>query len=288
MLDPSLVVSLLSASFRRRLVVVFLALACLASTAWCGTYRLGRGDVLRIEVAEEPTLTGSYTISEEGTILYPLLGALPLAGLSVPEAANLIRSRLATDYLKAPQVALYVAEYKSQQVSVLGDVPHPGLYPLAANSSPVSVLTDAGVKLGSDKGTVIIWKAAQGTPSALTNITIILEQLLQREKNQIPYEMEDGDQMLVRLESKQRIIVSGKVKKPGVIPYEPGMTAMEAISKAGGLADFGNLKSIRVVREGPQGSDLIKVDLRDVEKGDRSKDVMLAPGDIVVVPRGWL
>jgi protein involved in polysaccharide export with SLBB domain len=77
------------------------------------------------------------------------------------------------------------------------------------------------------------------------------------------------------------------VKRPGVVALTDGLTAVEAINQAGGLAEFGSLKGIRVVRDSPNGSEVMTVDLTAVMDGDRSKDVDLQDGDIVVVPRRW-
>lgn len=84
-----------------------------------------------------------------------------------------------------------------------------------------------------------------------------------------------------------RVTVTGRVKSPGVIPFEPGLTVMEAIIKAGGATEFADLRNVRVTRKTSNGNESLRTNLSGVEKGDPYPDVELWPGDIVVVPKGW-
>ncbi len=263
------------------------ALTLLGTASEAAPYVVGPGDQLQVVVGEESELSGEYQISDEGSIVYPLLGAVEVAGLDIPAIAELIRTRLAADYLVSPQVAVYVREYGSKKVAVLGDVPRPGFFSLTADSSLLSLLSESGLKLVSADTTVVITRNAGNGAAAPVPLVLKLDELLNPFHEQKPVQLGDRDRIFVKSGAGGRVIVSGKVKKPGVIALSDGMSVMEAINKAGGVADFGNLKGVRIVRESEEGSEVINVNIDAMIKGDASQDVPVRDGDIVVVPRRW-
>lgn len=254
---------------------------------------MGPADLLHITVGNEPDLSGEFQVSAEGSIVYPLLGAVEVAGKTTPGIAEAIRTRLAADYLVSPQVAVYVREYRSKKVAVLGDVPNPGFYVLKADTSLLSLLAEAGVSLSGEDMTLML---RQGKPAAAARRDgrednapeiLSLEKLLNPWQGQTDVELKHGDQIFVKAGGGGKVIVSGRVKSPGVISHSDGMTLLEAVNKAGGLSDYASAKAIRVVRETPNGSDVTEVNLHAVMGGDRSQDMVLKEGDVVIVPRRW-
>lgn len=83
-------------------------------------------DLLRIVVFQEPDLLREVRISQEYTINLPLIGSIDLAGKSVRQAEEIIRSRYDADFLKNPQITITVLEYTPRTVQVLGAVNKPG------------------------------------------------------------------------------------------------------------------------------------------------------------------
>jgi protein involved in polysaccharide export with SLBB domain len=187
-------------------------------------------------------------------------------------------------------VVVYITEYASKKVAVLGEVPAPGFYVLKEKSTLLSLLSEAGLPLSGSGATIILTRSPDvetlsGEVPAPTVLN--LRELVSPWQDQEPVRIEAGDRIFVRFGSGGKVIVSGKVKSPGVLPMSDGLTAIEAINRAGGLAEFGSLKGVRVVREGKTGSEVLTLDLTAVLEGDRSQDVELADGDIVIVPRRW-
>ncbi|MCC6808438.1 MAG: polysaccharide biosynthesis/export family protein [Deltaproteobacteria bacterium] len=105
---------------------------------------LGANDVFEVRIYQEPDLSGSYRIASDGTIVFPLLGTLQVAGMTPPEVADLITRRLRDGYIKNPQVTLAIKEYNSKKISVLGAVSKPGEYPYVEDMSIVSAIAQAG------------------------------------------------------------------------------------------------------------------------------------------------
>jgi polysaccharide export outer membrane protein len=97
-----------------------------ASQATSGDTLLQVNDLVRITVFDEDDLLTETRIEKTGNITFPLIGPVQLAGKTVAEATEEIRSRLDKDYIIHPQVTLTILEYARQWVTVLGEVQKPG------------------------------------------------------------------------------------------------------------------------------------------------------------------
>ncbi len=106
--------------------------------------QLGPGDVFDIRVYEEPQLTGTYRVSADGSINFPLIGQLQVDGLTPPAAGELLEERLAQGYLRNPQVSIFIKEYNSKKISVLGQVSKPGTFPYIDSMTIIQAVTEAG------------------------------------------------------------------------------------------------------------------------------------------------
>src|SRR5581483_7293108 len=89
---------------------------------------LGPGDVFEVRVFQEPDLSGVYRVGSDGTIYFPLCGTIGAAGLQASDVGEEIEHCLEAGYLKRPQVSIYVKEYNSKKVFVLGEVQRPGTF----------------------------------------------------------------------------------------------------------------------------------------------------------------
>lgn len=77
-----------------------------------GPYRLDSGDVLRVSVYGDESLTNTYRIDDAGNLAMPLIGSVPARGSTTQDLTGRIASRLAAGYLRSPNVAVEVAEYR--------------------------------------------------------------------------------------------------------------------------------------------------------------------------------
>lgn len=105
-------------------------------------YRIGGNDILEITVFEEEDLTQEVRVTSGGYISYPLLGRIKVAGMSVMELEDYIRSALAKDYIRDPQVRVSVTEFSN--VFVLGQVQTPGPYLFKGGMTVLQAVTTAG------------------------------------------------------------------------------------------------------------------------------------------------
>lgn len=106
---------------------------------------LGAGDVFDIRVYGEEELTNTYRVAEDGTIDYPLVGRIEVAGLEPPMVARVVAERLREgQYLVNPQVSVFVKEYNSKRISVIGAVQRPGTFPMTSGLTAVQAISLAG------------------------------------------------------------------------------------------------------------------------------------------------
>lgn len=119
---------------------------------------LGASDVFDVRVYGEAELSGTYRVAQDGTIDFPFLGRLEVAGREPYEIADLVESRLRDDgYLVNPQVSVFVQEYNSKRISVLGAVRTPGSFPMQSGLTVVQAIGLAGgfTALANRDGTTV-------------------------------------------------------------------------------------------------------------------------------------
>jgi polysaccharide export outer membrane protein len=119
---------------------------------------LGPGDVFTVRVYGEDMMSGSHQVAPDGTINFPLLGAVQVSGLEPTEVAEKIQTELRErDLLRNPHVSVYVEEYASKRVSVMGAVANPGTFPLEPGMTVVQAISMAGgfSSLADRDGTVV-------------------------------------------------------------------------------------------------------------------------------------
>jgi polysaccharide export outer membrane protein len=269
----------------------------LASTDAPERYKVGPEDVILLSVWGEPDSSGDFKVSPQGTIHHFLLGEVGVAGRTTAEIGEVLRASLAANYLRDPRVDVRVVEYHAQKVFVYGQVAHPGTYELRGDTNVLKLLLDAGgpTSRASDACALLHVKKTPHGDQVETR-TIVLRDLLERGDLSQNHSVADGDVIFVpdkdkgtatSLKSDERVFyVLGEVKNPGSYRYKEGTSAMSAILEAGGFSEYARANKTKLVRgEGnSQKTRTLKMG-EVVEKGNRSLDVKLQPGDVVVVPR---
>jgi protein involved in polysaccharide export with SLBB domain len=106
---------------------------------------IGPGDVFDVRVYGEEGLSGTYRVASDGTIDYPLLGTIAVQGMSPTEVTRLIAEGLVSgQFLKNPNVSVFVKEYTSKKISVFGQVNKPGTFQYVDGMSIVEAISIAG------------------------------------------------------------------------------------------------------------------------------------------------
>ncbi len=105
---------------------------------------LGATDVIEVRVFREVDLSGEYEVEADGSINFPLVGSVAVAGLSPTEASTAIEAKLEEGFLRDASVTIRVLEYNSRQIHVFGEVQQPGSYPYADGMSIIQAIALAG------------------------------------------------------------------------------------------------------------------------------------------------
>ncbi len=234
-------------------------------------YRIGSGDVIRINVYQNPDLTLETRITEAGIITYPLLGTIRLGGLGVTAAEKLIGDGLRNgNFVKQPQVTIVVLQVRGNQASVLGQVNRPGRFPIeVADMRLTDLLATAGGTAVNGSDVVVLSGTRNGEAYRLEVDLPTLFGPGGREKDVL---IQNGDTIWV--DRQPLIFIYGEVQRPGAARLERGMTVMQALATGGGLNLRGTERGIRVHRKGADGK---------VQVVQPKMDDTLLEGDVVFV-----
>jgi polysaccharide export outer membrane protein len=130
------------------------------ASASLGDYRIGPEDLLEVQVFGVEQLARTVRVNSFGMISLPLIGAIPLGGMTAQEAEKLIARKLAENYLQDPQVSVFIKEYTNQRVTIEGAVTKPGIYPLRGQTTLLRTLAIAGGQGSlSDMSNVMVFRA---------------------------------------------------------------------------------------------------------------------------------
>lgn len=234
-------------------------------------YRLGAGDALRIQVFQSPDLTVEARISEAGVLSYPLIGAVRVAGLSVSELEQHLAERLRQGrFLQSPQVTVNVTAFRSQQVSVLGNVARPGRYPIETTGMRLSEMVSlaGGVSAaGADEVVLVTRRGGQAARLEIDLAAMFASGDLARDPA-----LQAGD--VIYVGRAPQYYIYGQVQRPGMYGVDRGLTVAQAIAKGGGLTLRGTDRGVRLHRRAPGGA----VQVQDVRLDDPVR-----PDDLVFV-----
>jgi polysaccharide export outer membrane protein len=246
-------------------------------------YRLGAEDVIEIRVFELDQLNRTVRVSGDGHIELPLVGRIRVTNLTSNEVAEEIANRLRDRYVQNPQVSVFVTQFLSQKVSLLGAVATPASYPLSGQRRLLQLLADAG-SLGPEAGrTLYVFRQTPDGRSA--RLTVPLNELLLQGDPRWNVLLRPGDVVSVPPEQAIAISVLGAVSTPGVhkLPVGDEATLLKAIALAGGLNERASKKGVQIKRRQADGEEtIIKADLGDILSG-KKPDIVLQEGDVVVV-----
>ena len=212
---------------------------------------LGEGDSIRITVFQNPDLTTETRISERGTITFPLVGEISLAGLAPVDAEARIAEKLIKGkFVLKPQVSLNVIRVRSRQVSVLGQVARPGRYPLddtSSNLTDILALAGGVNPTGDDNVTVMVTRNGKTAKQEINVPSMYRTGDLSRN-----LQLENGDTIFVQ--RAPVFYIYGEVQRAGSYRLEQAMTVMQALSLGGGVTPRGTDRGLKIRRKGPDGT----------------------------------
>lgn len=234
-------------------------------------YRLGPDDVLRVTVYGHPDLSQELVVEPDGSIDFPLIGRLPAGDLTPRDLEAAIGERLARGFVSDPQVRVVIHLYRSKTVFVMGELTHPGTYPLPQGRTLVEVLSRAGPLLTSAGAEALVLRPG-GPEGQGEVIRVDLQDLQSGLLTRNPV-LRPGDTVFVP--KAAMVFVSGEVRQPGAYNVLRGTTVRQAITLAGGFARRNAPGRVRILR---------RVEGRTIELQAALEDPVSA-GDTLVVEK---
>jgi polysaccharide export outer membrane protein len=275
-----------------RFRALLLLICCVATPSPAGTqstpkspaadssYRVGPSDELKINVFDEPALSGTFRVDADGTIPYALVGRVPVAGKTARELEQIVTKRL-MDYVRQPRVTVEVAQFRSRKVFIMGEVRTPGQYALDGDVTLLEVLALAGALTDTAGDEISVRRAKElsgdqdpalpDDPGTVEVVRVSLEEL-QSGRSSSNMVLQDGDTVIVPAAS--RVFVTGHVRTPGAVVLRGRLTVQQVIALAGGLTERGSNRGIKIRREVNPGK-FVEVDVNVTD--------FVQPNDTIII-----
>jgi len=258
-------------------------------------YTIGVGDVIEIRVFNRPQLSrDSVRIEDSGMIRMPLISQpIQAACHTEEELAHEIAGRY-LKYLRNPQVEIFIKEYQSQPVAIIGAVNSPGRFQLRRRVRLLELLSFAGgpaeragnsIQIVHDGSAAVCAAFVSSNAVEVSDAGLVsynLSKTLRGIDQSNPY-VQPGD--IITVTEAEQAFILGNVLKPSPILLKEPTTVSHAIAMAGGTLPDGNKEKIRIIRQAAGSTDKteIAVDLKAINK-HQAEDILLQGGDIVEVP----
>lgn len=216
-------------------------------------YLLGAGDKVLIDVWGASQQTFEGTISPDGVIVIDGVGPIKLAGLTVKQATQTVKSHLGRFYSDC-SFSLSVGDTRSIQVQVVGDVVMPGTYTLSSLSSAFNALYAAGGI--SEIGTLRDIKVYRGGRQIAT-IDVYDYLLNGNQKGDV--RLQDND--IIQVGPYECLVnVRGKIKRPMYYEMKRSETVKQLLTYAGGFSGDAYTKNVRLSRKSGQEYSMHTID----------------------------
>jgi len=265
-----------------------------------GSYRIGPGDILSLNVPAEPDLERELTVQPDSTVYVPQVGKVTVGGLTVNEAEEILAQRLRLFNPDVDAVVLFVSQYNALQIYVLGAVANPGTYTFSSPPSLWDVLRAAGGPTGeaSLSNARVIGQADGRQASTQVNLSGYLSGTPLP-----PVVLNSGDTLVVPsiadgavgVPAEDGVQVFGGVATPTTVPLTEPAPLLSVLMLAGAPAADAKLSEVDWVHRdpgAPQGLRSRRIDMNQyLREGKLAGNPLVYPGDALYVGRerpGWL
>jgi polysaccharide biosynthesis/export protein len=241
---------------------------------------LSPGDLIEVNILGEPDLSGKFRVSGVGEIGLGVGGPISVRGLTAEQAAAAIEKRLLDGkFLREPHVTVFVDEYASMGVAVLGEVKTPGVYPIFGQHGLYDALSLGGGLATTASGEVTIIHRSDPQHPQIVTLSNSPEHIFESDVPVSP-----GDKIIA---SPAGVVYAlGEVGRPGgfvLSRNETSYSVVKVLSLAEGFTHTAKLNSAIVIRKTPSGVEQYAIEIPKILAG-KEADLPLKSGDILYVP----
>lgn len=249
-----------------------------ASLNSTSSVRLGAGDLLDVSVYGVSDLNTKTRVGNNGDIYLPLIDYVHVAGLTQDEAQTAIeKCFVAGGFLVDPHVSVFIDEYASQGVNVLGEVNKPGVYPVMGKQRVLDIVAAAGGL--SEKAGQTATLSHKDQPDQITTISLRGNVTSDGDTT---IQVLPGDTIVVH--KADIVYVVGDVNRPSGLLMDGGsLTVLQAIALVGGTTRTSKLNGVKIIHKGSSGMTETIVPLKKILQA-KTSDVSLQANDILFVP----
>jgi polysaccharide biosynthesis/export protein len=289
-------------------------------SSFADSYTLGAGDRLRVDIFNVPEYSGEFYVLGDGAINLPVIGAIPVQGMTVQRASSLLTAYF-SKYVKRPIVTISVLAPRPVQFAIAGEVTRAGSYtiPFTSENRKFPSISQAIQLAGGTTQTANL-RQVQVRRAATGKIAMVnMFDVLQRGNTSQDITLRDGDTIyisrsenvstsdrlrltgsnLANQDTTVKVAILGEVGKPGTYTLKGEAsgsataggrvnppTLTEAIKIAGGSTASADLTRIRVRRNTRTGpGQVVPINLISLlRSGDFGQDIILQDGDTILLP----
>jgi polysaccharide biosynthesis/export protein len=247
-------------------------------------YVIGADDVVFISVLGNQELDTVARVNPAGKISVPLAGDVQAAGLTAEELAAQI-TRILSTKIRNPVISVSLREINSYRVYMLGSVARPGV---VASKSEITLLQALALSGGAVPGAdLTLAYVARGNE----RLNVDFRKLLMEGDLSQNVVLKPEDVVVLPINPRNEVFIMGEVRRPGPLPLdrESEFTILKAMARAGGFSQYAKPSKTIIIRVDGTGKRIIPVDVEEImENPQEAKDILLQPGDVVIVPQGGL
>ena len=259
------------------------------------SYRIGVGDLLDVRVLNHPEMSRKMRVEGDGTVRVPVVGNVTATCLTESQLSQIVTEKL-RKWIREPYVDVFIEEYSSQPVAVIGAVDKPGRFQLQRRVRLIELLTFAGgPKIEKAGHTLHLIRSGEKDLCATDHavpvtaeepvpqlLSFKLKDLLTGSADANLY-VQPGD--IISLPEADQIFVTGYVTKPGPFPLNTKVTLTQAIGMAGGYMPEAAKKKVRLIRQSANSNARNEqiINIEDIEKR-KMDDIVLQANDLIEVP----
>jgi polysaccharide export outer membrane protein len=261
----------------KKIVFFVVCFLLLSFNVFAKDYVIGDGDTLQISVWGNPEISlAAATVRPDGKISIPVIGDIKASGLTPMELSDILEKEM-TKVVKTPIVTVIVTGMTNYRVFILGKGATAGVHTLTRETSLLELLSQLGSLENADLENAYLIRDKK-------KIKTGFYQLFEKGDYEQDIILEPNDMIFIPDNFENRISIVGSVARPATIPFREGLTILDVILSVGGFTEFAKQSDVEILRKNKNAERIkISVNAKELMKGEMSKNVIISPGDFVIV-----